>query len=54
LEEFEKDLTEVVLIPSRGGVFEVELDGDLIFSKKQTGRHGEYDHILKDLRARIR
>jgi selenoprotein W-related protein len=54
LEEFEKDLDEVVLIPSRGGVFEVELDGELVYSKKQTGRHGEYDLIMKDLRDRLR
>ena len=30
------------------------LDDDLIYSKKQTGRHGEPDEILKDLRSRIK
>jgi selT/selW/selH-like putative selenoprotein len=40
-------------VPSRGGVFEVELDGDLVYSKKQTGKHGEPDLIMKDLRDRI-
>jgi hypothetical protein len=33
-------------------VFEVSVDGDLIFSKKATGRHAEYDDILKTMRAR--
>ena len=29
------------LIPSRGGVFEVTANGELIYSKKATGRHAE-------------
>jgi selenoprotein W-related protein len=44
----------VTLIPSRGGVFEVMLDGELVYSKKETGRHGEPDEILADLRTRIK
>jgi selenoprotein W-related protein len=43
-----------VLVPSRGGVFEVALDDELVFSKKATGRHAEHDEILKELRTRIR
>ncbi|MDH3247416.1 MAG: Rdx family protein [Acidimicrobiia bacterium] len=34
---------DVRLIPGSGGVFEVELAGELIYSKKATGRHSEYD-----------
>lgn len=34
---------DVRLIPGSGGVFEVELEGELIYSKKATGRHAEYD-----------
>jgi selenoprotein W-related protein len=52
LEEFESDITDLVIVPSRGGVFEVEVDGALVFSKKATGRHAEYDEILKTIRAR--
>jgi selT/selW/selH-like putative selenoprotein len=40
-----------VIVPSRGGVFEVEVDGRLVFSKKATGRHGDYDEILKTIRS---
>ena len=29
------------LLPSKGGVFEVTLNGELIFSKKELGRHAE-------------
>jgi selenoprotein W-related protein len=43
----------VVLIPSRGGVFEVHLDGELVYSKKATGRHAEHDDILRKLRELI-
>ncbi len=54
LEEFEHDLDEVVLIPSRGGVFEVYLDGHRLFSKKRAKRHAEYDEVLKAAREIIR
>jgi selenoprotein W-related protein len=40
------------LIPSRGGVFEVVVDGDLIYSKKATGRHADPEEVLSQLRAR--
>jgi selenoprotein W-related protein len=37
------------LVPGRGGVFEVELDGKLIFSKKNEGRFPEDSEILSQL-----
>ena len=40
-----------MLVPSRGGVYEVEVDGRLVYSKKQTGRHAEHDEILGAIRA---
>jgi len=40
------------MVPSRGGVFEVVCDGDLIYSKKRTGRHAEHDAILELIRSR--
>jgi selenoprotein W-related protein len=33
------------LIPSRGGVFEVTVNGELVFSKKALGRHAEAGEI---------
>jgi selenoprotein W-related protein len=39
----------VELIPSSGGVFEVERDGELIYSKKRTGRHAEWEEIRSAL-----
>ncbi len=34
------------LIRSGGGVFEVELDGRLIYSKKATGRHCTHEEVF--------
>lgn len=53
LEEFEHSLDEVVLIPSAGGVFEVMLGDELIYSKAATGRHADYDEVLKTLRSHL-
>ncbi len=50
LEEFEQDVTELIVIPSRGGVFEVTVDGHQVFSKKRTGRHADYDEVLAAVR----
>jgi len=38
--------TDVRLIQSSGGVFEVTVDGDLIFSKKALRRHAEPGEIV--------
>lgn len=53
LDEFEHDITDIALIPSRGGVFEVVVDGDLVYSKKQTGQHAEYEQVAGPIRERI-
>ena len=52
LEEFERQITSIGLIPSRGGVFEVVVDGDLIYSKKATGEHADYEDVAGPLRKR--
>lgn len=43
---------EIEMIPSGGGVFEVVADGQLIHSKKRTGRFPKPGEILAALRAR--
>jgi selT/selW/selH-like putative selenoprotein len=43
---------EVSLIPSRGGVFEVVADGELIHSKKATRRFPDRGEIVAALRDR--
>lgn len=54
LEEFEQDIEDLTLIPSMGGVFEVEVDGDLLYSKKATGKHADDEDLLARLRTRGR
>lgn len=41
---------QVELIPSRGGVFEVTADGELIYSKKATGRHATWEEVYAKLK----
>jgi selenoprotein W-related protein len=38
---------EVKLIQASGGVFEVEVDGRLLFSKKSLGRHAAAGEVLR-------
>lgn len=50
-DEFGQDY-EIRLVPSKGGVFEVTIDGDLIYSKAETGRHAEYEEdVAPSLRS---
>jgi selenoprotein W-related protein len=51
LKEHKTAFESVELLPSGGGVFEVTLDGRLIFSKKAADRFPEYDEINREVRA---
>lgn len=53
LGEFEHQTDSLKLIPSRGGAFEVVVNGDLIYSKKETGRHAEYEEVAAEIRTRL-
>lgn len=50
--EFKQRLSGLTLVPSDGGRFEVEVNGDLIHSKLATGSFPDEDAILAQLRAR--
>jgi selT/selW/selH-like putative selenoprotein len=45
--------TDVRMIQSSGGVFEVTVDGHLVFSKKAARRHAEPGEVLKAIRQLI-
>jgi selenoprotein W-related protein len=36
---------KIELIPGSGGVFEVRVDGRLVYSKKETGQHADLDAL---------
>jgi len=54
LAEFETQVASWKLVPSGGGVFEVTVNGELIFSKKKLGRHAEIDEVRKSLKAKLK
>jgi len=41
----------VTLLKSSGGVFEVTVDGRLVFSKKALGRHAERGEVVRAMRS---
>lgn len=45
LQEFEDRIEDFTLIPSSGGVFEVVVGDELVYSKKETGRHTDYAEV---------
>jgi selenoprotein W-related protein len=51
IEEFERDIASLTLVPSSGGVFEVEVDGELVYSKKATRRHATWEEVRDAIRA---
>lgn len=53
LEEHLTGIEAITLIPSSGGVYEVTVDGDLIYSKKETGEHAEYEQVAGPVRERL-
>lgn len=50
LTTFEQDLTSVALKPGTGGIFDVHLNGQLIYSRKAQGRFPE----SKELKQLVR
>jgi selenoprotein W-related protein len=42
------------MIPSTGGVFEVTVNGDLVYSKKATGRHANPGEIKAAIERKLR
>ena len=50
LKEFENDIESFALIPSRGGVFEIKVGDELVYSKKETGQHAKYEEVAPAIR----
>jgi selenoprotein W-related protein len=51
LGRFEHYIDSITVIPSRGGVFEVMVGDDLVFSKKALGRHATIEEVLESVDA---
>ena len=53
LTTFEAELGEVALIPGAGGILEVRLDGETIFSRREQGRFPESKELKQSIRDRL-
>ena len=53
LTTFESDLKSCNLAPGAGGIFEVRLDGILLFSRKEAGRFPESKELKQLIRDHI-
>ncbi|MDQ8201556.1 SelT/SelW/SelH family protein [Pelagicoccus sp. SDUM812003] len=53
LNTFGQDLGEVALQPGTGGIMEIRLDDELIFSRKEMGRFPESKELKQLVRDRI-
>ncbi len=50
---FASELGEVALIPGQGGIFEIRLQGEVLFSRQQQGRFPEAKEIKQRVRDRV-
>lgn len=53
LTTFEAELGEVALVPGTGGIFEVRLNEETIFSRKEQGRFPEAKELKQLVRDRV-
>jgi selenoprotein W-related protein len=53
LPKFKQRIKTFVMIPSKGGCFELTVGGRKVYSKLQTGRFPDEDAILKDVEAAL-
>ena len=53
LTTFEQELGKVALIPGIGGVFEVRVEGETVWSRKERGRFPEAKEIKQLVRDRV-
>jgi selenoprotein W-related protein len=49
LKEYKQAIDELSLIPSSGGVFEVTVDGEKIYSKKETGEFPDESRMIDEI-----
>ena len=53
LKELEPYVSSWELIPSDAGRFEVAVDGELVYSKLETGRHTDTNELRPLLKAKL-
>jgi selenoprotein W-related protein len=53
LSTFEQELAAVTLRPGTGGIFEIRVDGELLWSRKVAGRFPEITELKQLVRDRV-
>lgn len=53
LDKYELQVSEIALVPSSGGRFEVWVDGELVFSKLERGRFPEEGELVELVGQRL-
>ena len=53
LTQFKQQLQGLELEPSSGGCFELTVNGDLIYSKLQTGEFPDEDSLVAEIEKRL-
>ena len=53
LHDYQHVISELTLITGARGVFDVTVDGELLFSKRATGRHAKPGEVLQLFREVI-
>jgi len=53
LEEWEGLIEVLEVVPGSGGIFDVHMDGELVFTKSMLGRYPEPDDVVPLLRERL-
>ena len=53
LEELEDVVGAIEVVPGDGGIFDVHVDGELVFTKSMLGRYPQPDEVMPFLRDRV-
>jgi selT/selW/selH-like putative selenoprotein len=53
LEEHEDDLATIEVVPGANGIFDVQVDGTLVFTKSMLGRYPEPDEVVPLVEAQM-
>lgn len=53
LDELEDELSTVEVVPGANGIFDVHVDGTLVFTKAMLGRYPDPDDVLPLVRKQL-
>lgn len=54
LEDLKQKIKRLTLVPSGGGCFELKVNGELLYSKLETGEFPDETWALKQVRSRVK